>query len=99
MKPISTTKVVLLQCLVFCLVFFSPSHLLKAQCYASSTLSCSSASNDNIIGTLGFLNTGNVMTSDNSSATATAVVSLFTGSSNYLKVTGFGFNISSFSSI
>lgn len=98
MKSITTTAG-LFRLLLIYLFLFTGSHLLKAQCYATSTVNGSTAFNDNTIGTLGFSNVNNAIISDNTSATATAIVSLFTGSSNYLKVTGFGFNVPSYSSI
>jgi hypothetical protein len=71
----------------------------KGQCFASSTISGTTAVNDNSIGTLAFNNEGNSFSSDNQRASATALVALFTGGTHYLKVTGFGFNIPSYASI
>jgi hypothetical protein len=71
----------------------------KAQCFASSTVSGTTAVNDASIGSLAFNNTNNAFTSDNNRANATALAVLFSGSTNYLKVTGFGFSIPSYASI
>ncbi len=85
--------------ILFTCVFSMISLLSEAQCFASSTVSGSSAVNDAGTGTLDFNNLGNSFSSDNNRASATALVALFNGSTHYLKVTGFGFSIPSYASI
>lgn len=70
-----------------------------AQCFPTAAASGGTAVNDASVGTLAFQDAGLSLSSDNDFAHATALVALFDGSSNYLKVTGFNFSIPSYASI
>jgi hypothetical protein len=81
---------------IFLLSFFTFFILigrLPAQCIATSTVDAGSVSNDNSIGNIAFSNPGNATPSDNIRASAQVLISLLNGNTNYLKATGFGFNI------
>ncbi len=84
---------------LFLYILFCIPGFVKSQCIATSAQNGSQAVNDNSIGTIAFVNPGNALASNNSRAVATAPVALFTGSSNYLKITGFGFTIPSYAGI
>jgi hypothetical protein len=83
----------------FTCLFGISTPALKAQCFASSTVSGTTAVNDASIGSVDFDDEAFCLASDDNRARATAVAVLFNGSTNYLKVTGFGFNIPSYASI
>lgn len=83
--------------LLFYLLFHSVASV--AQCFATTPLEGSITTNDNTVGSLIFNNTSDAIGSDNNRATSTAIVNLFTGSSQYLKITGFGFSVPSYASI
>ncbi len=88
----------------FCRFLFIPALLLisflsKGQCIASAVRNASAAVNDATVGTIAFTSPGNISSSDNSRAEADALAVLFSGSTQYLKATGFGFSIPSYSSI
>jgi len=85
--------------IIFTCIFSLISLLSEGQCFASATVSGSSAVNDASTGTLDFNNEANSIGSDNNRASATALVALFNGTTHYLKVTGFGFTIPSYASI
>ncbi len=63
-----------------------------SQCIAL-TRSASAFTNDNSIGTIPFDNPGRAVSSNDSYADADALAVLFSGTTQYLKATGFGFNI------
>lgn len=86
----------LLLLLLLCSAF---NYSSRAQCFATSTLNGTAAVNDASIGSVDFDNEGNSLASDDNTASASALIALFTGNTNYLKVTGFGFNIPSYASI
>lgn len=70
------------------------------QCTVSNALSGSLFSTQSLAGSsYNWNNPGNMAASDNSRATATAIISVLSGTTNYLKATGFGFAIPSGSGI
>jgi hypothetical protein len=75
---------------ISCFIFTGDS---KAQCSASSAISAGSSINDASYGNLSFSNPGNASGSDNSRASANVLATLLTGTTNYLKATGFNFSI------
>jgi hypothetical protein len=74
------------------LFFFIPIAHSFAQT-SSGPFSGSVFSDDNTIGVYTINSPGNAATSDNNDASASAILSLFTGNTHYLKTTGFGFAI------
>lgn len=59
----------------------------------------SSFSDDNSIGDFSFSTPGNAAASDNSRSSASALLTLFSGNTHFLKVTGFGFSIPPIASV
>jgi hypothetical protein len=74
-------------------------HSGIAQCVASATLSASTGTNDNSIGSVAFDNPARIVSSNDSRAEGEALAVLFSGTTNYLKATNFGFSIPPVSSI
>jgi hypothetical protein len=83
------------------LLFFTFRFSSKSQCIASNVHNPGTIVNDNSTGSLAFSagTLNNAMTSNDSWATATATIGLLTGTTNYLKATGFGFNIPALATI
>jgi hypothetical protein len=70
-----------------------------AQCSQTGTISPSSAINDDGSGAFGFSSPASAIFSDNSYATATAVLTLLSGQTDYLKVKGFALSVPAGSTI
>jgi len=81
---------------VFLVISF---HSLKAQCSSQGALSGSAFSDDNAVGNFSFSNPSNAAASDNSRATAAALITLLSGTTHYLKASDFGFTIPSSATI
>jgi hypothetical protein len=64
-----------------------------SQCSEMGTRSGSIFSNNNSIGSFAFSSPENILSSDNNRASATALLTLLNGNTNYLKASGFGFTI------
>jgi len=75
------------------------SFSVNAQCVGGTAVSGGTAANDNSIGSLGFDVPSKALNSDANWASASTLITLSSGSSNYLKVTGFGFNLPSYAII
>jgi hypothetical protein len=74
-------------------VFISPINLF-AQCITAGPFSGSVFSDDNSIGgSFAFSSPGNAAASDNNRASASALLSVFSGNTHYLKATDFNFSI------
>ncbi|HEX7905727.1 MAG TPA: T9SS type A sorting domain-containing protein [Chitinophagaceae bacterium] len=71
----------------------------NAQCISTSFANASIFGTDNSIGVYNFSSPGNAQTSNNSRASAGALVSILNGNTYYLKATGFNFNIPSYAMI
>ena len=81
-------------------LFLSCIKPLGAQCFSTSFNNGSSFSTDNSSGgTYDFSIPTNSQVSDNSRATASSLVGIFSADTYYLKVTGFNFSIPSYASI
>lgn len=78
-------------------IFFSTFLLCpffsSSQCSEMGTRSGSVFSNDNSIGSFAFSSPENILSSDENRASATALLTLLSGSTNYLRASGFGFTI------
>jgi hypothetical protein len=80
--------------------FISCSFTLSAQCYPTGWQNATSFSLENIAGgDYNFSTPSNAQVSDNSRSSASALISILTGTTHYLKATGFNFNIPSYASI
>lgn len=71
----------------------------NAQCINTGFVNASIFSTDNSIGVYNFSSPGNAQTSNNTRASAGALVSILSGNTYYLKATGFNFNIPSYAMI
>ncbi len=80
-------------------LFIFCSTRLTAQCFPTGFQNASTFTTDNSIGTYDFSNPSNSQTSNNSRASASALISILSGDTYYLKATGFNFNIPSYASI
>lgn len=80
-----------------CTVFSS--HFSTAQYSTQGPLNGSIFSDDNSIGDFSFSSPGNAVSSDNSRASASALLTLLNGNTHYLKITGFGFSIPALASV
>lgn len=80
-------------CLFYFLFTLSQVQILRSQCIATSARDAGTAVNDNSIGSISFSNPSRVTLSNDSRAAADALAVLFSGNSNYLKATNFGFAI------
>jgi hypothetical protein len=65
----------------------------NGQCSEMGSYSGSIFSNDPSTGNFPFINPGNILSTDNNRASATALITLLSGSTNSLRVSGFGFAI------
>ncbi len=70
-----------------------------AQCSSTAAIGAGSIINDNSIGVFNFSSPGDAASSDNSSSSASATISILSGNTNYLKATGFNFAMPSTASI
>lgn len=84
--------------IVFVIVISFPIHL-NSQCFPTSWHSGTQFSVDNSIGDYNFSTPENAAVSDNTRASAASLISILTGDTHYLVVTGFNFNIPSYASI
>lgn len=85
-----------IRCYSVFLFLFLISLSSRGQCIPTTTRSPGTVVNDASIGSLDFNNENNAKVSDASRATATATLALLSGSTNYLKATGFGFTVPSY---
>lgn len=69
------------------------------QCISTSFVNGSQFTTDNSLGSYNFSVAGNAQVSDNSRASAASIISVLSGDTYYLKVTGFNFNIPSYASV
>lgn len=76
----------------FCAFLLSP-LFSSSQCSEMGTRSGSIFANDNSIGSFAFSSPVNILSSDNSRASATALLTLLSGNTNFLRASGFGFTI------
>src|SRR5262245_61359342 len=72
---------------------------LAAQCISSGWHNATSFSTDNSTGVYDFAIPANAQVSDNNRADASALISLLSGNTYYLRATGFGFSIPSYAII
>ncbi len=77
----------------------APLSTLRAQCYNTGWHSPATFSTDNSIGVYDYNIPGNTQHSDNSRSSAASLISILSGNTYYLKVTGFNFNIPWYASI
>lgn len=63
------------------------------QCSEMGTKSGTVFSNDNSMGSFAFSSPANILSSDNSRASASALLTLLSGNTNFLRASGFGFTI------
>jgi hypothetical protein len=76
------------------LLFFISPFSIRAQCSSSGPLSAGTSANISFTGSdFNFSNTNNILSSDNNRASSTGLVTLFTGETDYLQATNFGFSI------
>jgi hypothetical protein len=74
-------------------VFLNP-FTAKSQCTSAGPLSAGTAASVSFGGSnFNFSNVNNIFSSDNSRASSTGLLALFTGETEYLQATNFGFNI------
>lgn len=84
----------MIRILILIQLMFVSAHVVKAQCSGSGPLGPGSAASVPFVGSdFNFSNASNIFTSDNNRATATGLVSLFNGETEYLQATNFGFSI------
>lgn len=72
---------------------------VEAQCYSTGWQNPGTFSTDNSIGVYDYSIPGNTQQSDNSRSVASSLVSVLSGNTYYLKVSGFNFNIPWYASI
>lgn len=81
---------------VFAISVFLNPFTTKAQCTSAGPLSAGNSASVSFAGSnFNFNNVNNVFSSDNNRASSTGLVTLFTGETEYLQATNFGFNIPS----
>ena len=85
--------------ILFITFIIAPLSTLRAQCYNSGWHSPAAFSTDNSIGVYDYSIPGNTQHSDNSRSAAASLISILSGNTYYLKVTGFNFNIPWYASI
>jgi hypothetical protein len=81
---------------VTAIAFFLHSFAARSQCTSSGPLSAGTAATVSFAGSnFNFSDINNIFSSDNNRASSTGLVTLFTGETEYLQATNFGFNIPS----
>ena len=86
-------KTLVIRAAAYCGFYFLILPALHSQCLTAGPQNGSVFSNDISTGSFAFSSPSSAQTSDNNRAAASAIVSLFTGNTNYLKASGFGFTI------
>ena len=100
MRTITLENRIFLLCIrIILFITITSVNNLHAQCISTSAHSGTNLVNDGSSGNLSFLFPTNAIASDNSRASATAIATVLSGSTNYLKVTGFDFAIPNLSNI
>jgi len=83
---LATQRIVLTLCLAVGLNIYG-----LTQCVPTTTQSGTTFTSDNAVRVFGYNNTGNASASDNQYTSANALAFLFSGNTEYLKITGFNF--------
>jgi hypothetical protein len=78
---------------IFLSIFFLYPFFSNGQCSEMGARSGTVFSNDNSTGSFAFSSPANISSSDNNRASATALLTLLSGNTNYLKASGFGFTL------